>query len=66
MQLRGLKIVSIHSHQLGRPIDINQLIFNDYYRLYRLISDDRLSLIGHAGKIVTNEIHEDNISTEHA
>ena len=41
--------MSIDFHRLVRPIDINRLIFIDYYRLYRLISDDRLSSIGHAG-----------------
>ena len=41
--------MSIDFRRLVRPIDINRLIFIDYYRLYRLISDDRLSSIGHAG-----------------
>ena len=41
--------MSIDFHRLVRPIDINRLIFINYYRLYRLISDDRLSSIGHAG-----------------
>ena len=40
--------MSINFHRLVRPIDINRLIFIDYYRLYRLISDDQLSSIGHA------------------
>ena len=43
--------MSIDFHRLVRPIDINRLIFIDYYQLYRLISDDRLSSIGHAGKV---------------
>ena len=42
--------MSIDFHRLVRPIDINRLIFIDYYRLNRLISDDRLSSIGHAGR----------------
>ena len=42
--------MSIDFHRLVRPTDINQLIFIDYYQLYRLISDDQLSSIGHAGK----------------
>ena len=46
--------MSIDFHRLVRPIDINRLIFIDYYRLYRLISDDRLSSIGHAGNSITN------------
>ena len=45
--------MSIAFHRLVRPIDINRLIFIDYYRLNRLISDDRLSSIGHTGCLCT-------------
>ena len=41
--------MSIDFHRLVTPIDINRLIFIDYCQLYRLISDDRLPSIGHAG-----------------